>query len=313
MKSLKWKLEQIRWKNENVFERVEKLRIEVKKCQNDVDRFPHDESIKDRSCSVLKDYHEAIQDGYSLLCQKAKVEWLKEGDRNTAYFHKTIKERVHRGKSRQVQKMDGRQDIFTNRIKPEEALRMVRPISDSEIKNEMFEIEDSKAPVFCHGDSYSLKVIKKSLDEFNGYTGLLPNMQKSTIFFGGLSSAEKQNILNIIPFTEGKFLVRYLGVPLITKQLSISDCKPLVNKVQIKISDWKNKSLSYAGRVIYEINKLLKGFLWCKGEQTKGKAKVSWDAVCKPKDQGGLGLKNLGVWNEIQVPILRDDIKDIAV
>ncbi|GJU45307.1 RNA-directed DNA polymerase, eukaryota, reverse transcriptase zinc-binding domain protein [Tanacetum coccineum] len=44
------------------------------------------------------EYHKAIQDEYSLLCHKEKVEWLREGDRNTAYFHKTIKERVHRGR-----------------------------------------------------------------------------------------------------------------------------------------------------------------------------------------------------------------------
>ncbi|GKE84115.1 hypothetical protein Tco_1557857 [Tanacetum coccineum] len=38
--------------------------------------------------------------------------------------------------------------------------------------------------------------------------------------------------------------------------------------------------------------------MWCQGELTKGKAKVSWDNVCKPKEQGGLGIKNLqgSVW-----------------
>ncbi|GJY45770.1 RNA-directed DNA polymerase, eukaryota, reverse transcriptase zinc-binding domain protein [Tanacetum coccineum] len=194
--------------------------------------------------------------------------------------------------------------------------------------------------VFCHGNSESVKVMKKSLDEFSERSGLLPNMQKSTIFFGGLSSAEHQSITNIIPFSVRKLPVRYLGIPLLTKKLSISDCKPLISKLKTKISDWKNKSLSYAGRVqliafvlssmqnywasvfllpkqvIYEINKLLEGFLWCQGELPKGKAKVSWDKVCKPKDQGGLGLKNLSVWNELgqlQVPTLSDEIEDTAV
>ncbi|GJV54144.1 RNA-directed DNA polymerase, eukaryota, reverse transcriptase zinc-binding domain protein [Tanacetum coccineum] len=148
--------------------------------------------------------------------------------------------------------------------------------------------------VFCHGDCKSVRIIKKSVDEFSGFSGLLPDMQKSIVFFGGLSSAEQQNILNIIPFSIGKLSVRYLGVPLITKQISINDCKLLVNKVKAKINDWKNKSLSYRGRVIYKIDKLLKGFLWCQGDLTKGKDKVSWDVVCKPKDQCGLGLKNLG-------------------
>ncbi|GJX66938.1 RNA-directed DNA polymerase, eukaryota, reverse transcriptase zinc-binding domain protein [Tanacetum coccineum] len=149
--------------------------------------------------------------------------------------------------------------------------------------------------VLCHGDSDSVKVIKKSLDEFSGYTGQLPNMQKSTICFGGLSSAEKQTILNIIPFTEGKFPVQ------------------LIASVLNSMQNYWDSIFLLPKQVIYEIKKILKGFLWCQGELTKGKAKVSWDGVCKPKDQGGLGLKNLGVWNEIQVPILRDDIEDTAV
>ncbi|GKC77153.1 RNA-directed DNA polymerase, eukaryota, reverse transcriptase zinc-binding domain protein, partial [Tanacetum coccineum] len=184
--------------------------------------------------------------------------------------------------------------------------------------------------VFYHGDTESVKVIKKSLEEFSGFSGLVPNLQKSAIFYGGLTSAEQQNILDIIPFFIGKLPVRYLGVPFIIKKLITSDCKPLISKVKAKINDWKNKSLSFAGRVqliasvlssmqnywasvfllpkqvIYEINKILKGFLWCQGELTKGKAKVSWDAVCKPKDQGELGLKN-------SVPTLVDEIEDNEV
>ena len=53
--------------------------------------------------------------------------------------------------------------------------------------------------------------------------------------------------------------------------------------------------------VVKEINKLLKGFLWCQGEITKGKAKISWENICKPKDQGGLGIKDLQTWNEVLI------------
>nr|GEV59001.1 hypothetical protein [Tanacetum cinerariifolium] len=125
--------------------------------------------------------------------------------------------------------------------------------------------------VFYHEDCESVSIIKKSLNEFSRYSGLRPNMQKSTMFFGGLSNAEQNYILQIIPFTVGKLAVRIIGqsVFLLTKQ------------------------------VIYEINKLLKGFLWCHGKLTKGKAKVSCDAICKPKDQDRLGLKNLSIWNEV--------------
>jgi len=37
-------------------------------------------------------------------------------------------------------------------------------------------------------------------------------------------------------------------------------------------------------------------FLRC-GNDSKAKAKVSWDKVCCPKEEGGLGLKGLEIWN----------------
>ncbi|GJU37161.1 RNA-directed DNA polymerase, eukaryota, reverse transcriptase zinc-binding domain protein [Tanacetum coccineum] len=36
-----------------------------------------------------------------------------------------------------------------------------------------------------------------------------------------------------------------------------------------------------------------------KGELTRGKAKVSWKSICKPKEYGGLGIKQLLEWNEV--------------
>ena len=53
--------------------------------------------------------------------------------------------------------------------------------------------------------------------------------------------------------------------------------------------------------VVKEINKLLKSFMWCQGEISKGKAKISWENICKPKDQGGLGIKDLQTWNEVLI------------
>ncbi|GJY14215.1 hypothetical protein Tco_0383524 [Tanacetum coccineum] len=84
----------------------------------------------------------------------------------------------------------------------------------------------------------------------------------------------------------------------------------------------KNKSLSLAGRVqlirsvlasmhIYwssvfilpsslmlELEQLMRGFLWCQGEMEKDKAKVTWEVVCLPKKEGGLGIRRLEVFNK---------------
>ncbi|GJV67976.1 hypothetical protein Tco_1483485 [Tanacetum coccineum] len=120
---------------------------------------------------------------------------------------------------------------------------------------------------------------------------------------------------------EGLFLVKYLGVPLISSRLLNRDCKILVDKVSNRIRDWKNKSLSYAGRlqfckfvlssmhvywaavlvipigIILDIQQLMRGFLWCNGELKQGKAKVAWDTICLPKQEGGVGIRSLEIFN----------------
>ena len=109
---------------------------------------------------------------------------------------------------------------------------------------------------------------------------------------------DKAEISDILPFAVGKLPVKYIGVPLIIKILSVKDCGSLLDKIKTKVKNWKNKCLSYAGRlqliaavlesinvywatvflipktIINEINKLLKCFLWNQGDTAKGKAKV---------------------------------------
>jgi hypothetical protein len=48
---------------------------------------------------------------------------------------------------------------------------------------------------------------------------------------------------------EGSLPVRYLGVPLITKRLTIVDCEVLIAKILARIDSWLVRHLSFAGRL----------------------------------------------------------------
>lgn len=132
----------------------------------------------------------------------------------------------------------------------------------------------------------------------------------------------KQFFLKELGFMEGKLLVKYLGVPLISSKLSKEDCAPIVDKVKRKLTSWSTKKLSYAGRIqlinsvvfhylvywsnifmlpkaiIKHIDSLCRKFLWSGQIEQKTMVLVSWDAVCTPKSEGGLSVKQLGSWNK---------------
>ncbi|GJT77535.1 ribonuclease H-like domain-containing protein [Tanacetum coccineum] len=179
-------------------------------------------------------------------------------------------------------------------------------------------------------DVESARVIIESLDEFKLTSGLVPSIPKSTTFFCNVLNHVKIAILNIMPFSEGELPIKYLGVPLISSRLLNKDCKVLVEKAKNRIGDWKNKSLSFAGRlqlckpiissmhiywasvlaipkgIIFDIQNLIRGFLWCNGDYERGKAKVAWVDICLPLSEGGLGLRSLKGCSLWDIPIKAD-------
>ncbi|GKB20800.1 RNA-directed DNA polymerase, eukaryota, reverse transcriptase zinc-binding domain protein, partial [Tanacetum coccineum] len=176
--------------------------------------------------------------------------------------------------------------------------------------------------IFCNGDPISVGLIKEGLNEFSATSGLCSNLSKSTLFFGSLKDEEKEQFKKVMQLNEGILPSKYLGVPLITKRMRVKECQALIDKIKNRTENWKNKYLSYAGRlmliaamlesmsvywasmfklpktVVKEVNSILKRFLWSNDDSAKGKAKIAWKNVCRPKEYGGLGIKNIESWNE---------------
>ncbi|GJR38332.1 hypothetical protein Tco_1214016 [Tanacetum coccineum] len=176
--------------------------------------------------------------------------------------------------------------------------------------------------MFCHGDLISASVLRRAMDEFCLSSGLSPSMTKSIVYFGNVSSEVKEEILTVMPFNEGSLHVRYLGIPLDSNRISRSDCTVLLDKVRKKIENWRNKELSFAGRlqliasiltplnafwayifilpsgVYHDIDNMMKSFLWNTNRKKGFKFSVASKEVCKQKNEGGLGLKSLKEWNE---------------
>lgn len=161
------------------------------------------------------------------------------------------------------------------------------------------------------------------MDEFKLRTGLGFNSEKSAIIFsGGNSNDNKQEILSILDMHEGALPIKYLGLPLIPSHLSPHHCAPILEKMQSRLNGWSTKCLSYAGRcevinstlnslhvywsaifelpstIVNQIEKTCRRFLWGGSENIKRRSPIAWDQVCRPKTEGGLGIRRVRDWNQ---------------
>lgn len=113
-----------------------------------------------------------------------------------------------------------------------------------------------------------------------------------------------------MPFT-------YLGLPLGTTRPSVQEFTPLLSKMEKRLAG-VSKFLSYQGRlvlvnslfsalptyymcslvivpsVIHQIDRFRKHCIWSKGDiSRRGTCLAAWELMCRPKEEGELGIINI--------------------
>ncbi|GKU95211.1 hypothetical protein SLEP1_g8598 [Rubroshorea leprosula] len=175
--------------------------------------------------------------------------------------------------------------------------------------------------ISTHDSATSLSAIDEVLKAFYAHSGLKVNYSKSEIFCCGLSDSAIASLSGVYGFKVGILPVKYLGFPLVTGKLSEKELRPLMAKITDKMSSWTAKHPSFAGRVqlissviqgitnfwssifihpkkvIREVEQKCNAFLWNNTTDTARGAKVKWESLCFPKQEGGLGIKGLELWN----------------
>ena len=103
--------------------------------------------------------------------------------------------------------------------------------------------------VLADGTKQSIEGILRVFEEFDKMSGLKISMEKSTLFLAGVSAQNQEEIMSHFPFASGKLPVRYLGLPLLTKNMTVLDYLPLIEKIRKHIVSCTERYLSYAGRL----------------------------------------------------------------
>lgn len=114
---------------------------------------------------------------------------------------------------------------------------------------------------------------------------------------------------------------RYMGIPIVIGRKGKVGFTFLVEKIRNKLSGWKASTLSQAGRISLaqscifsiptyimqtsklpaatcdEVERLCCAFIWGSTPEGHKNHLVSWETICSPKDQGGLGFRSLRMVN----------------
>lgn len=175
--------------------------------------------------------------------------------------------------------------------------------------------------IFSDGSPRSVNNILEVLRDFEARSGLGISMEKTSLYAAGLKPHELAQLTAATGLSLGVLPVRYLGVPLCTKKLTMLHCAPLLLSIKSKLHSWTVKSLSLAGRLqllsmviagitnfwscafilpkacLDEIDSICSKFLWKGKTDGPTAAKVSWEKVTTPREEGGLGLRKVGLWN----------------
>ncbi|GKA65309.1 RNA-directed DNA polymerase, eukaryota, reverse transcriptase zinc-binding domain protein [Tanacetum coccineum] len=244
-------------------------------------------------------YRDVMMDEEKVPNQKTKIEWLKEGDHNSAYFRNFLKGRLSRNtiisveddvgivfynddvapifvdhfesffgtceKTFPVEDPDG---LFIKKIDVVSALYMVRDVSNDEIKAALFDIDDNKAP---RPDGFTSRFFKASWEIIRkDFCFAIKEFFISGKMLGELNTA----LISLIPKCN--------------KPVKVVDYRPIACKMKGARCAFKVDIQKAYDTVFWEFLKfclLSLGFY---------KTMVNWIM----RSKGGLGLKSIHVWNE---------------
>lgn len=169
--------------------------------------------------------------------------------------------------------------------------------------------------VFTNDTPASLRGTLSVFDDFAGMSGLRINAAKSTTFAAGWGKQALESEAEAAGLSISALPIRYLGFPLTT--MTKHDYEPLLTKTHNRFLSWTSKALSYVERLLLiksviasitnfwcaafflpqacidEIESMCSAFFWSGSLNNTSKSKVAWEEVCRPYEEGGLGVRRV--------------------
>jgi hypothetical protein len=175
----------------------------------------------------------------------------------------------------------------------------------------------------CIGDTTveNLWTLKAVLRGYEMTSGLKVNFSKSCVMGINVSDDFLGMASNFLNCRVGTTPFKYLGLPVGANPRKMSTWEPMLNVVRSRLGSWGNKHVSLGGRIVLinavlnaipisylsyfkmpkkvwnELIKIQRVFLWAGLSKTSKTCWVRWEVICRPKKEGGLGVRDLRLVN----------------
>nr|GFB69864.1 hypothetical protein [Tanacetum cinerariifolium] len=116
LKNLRKPFQKLLYEKGDLHANVNRLRNDLDAIQTSLDTGPFNVALREKEATCIVEFNNAVLIEERFLKQKAKIQWLKEGDSNYAYFHKAVKSRVSRSRIDVITNSEG--IIYENDMVP---------------------------------------------------------------------------------------------------------------------------------------------------------------------------------------------------
>jgi hypothetical protein len=177
--------------------------------------------------------------------------------------------------------------------------------------------------LFAKATSSEANILRSVLNCYCSWSGQAINDSKSSIHFSkNTAPAAIASISSILPYKRILNSSKYLGLPLFFGKSKVGAFKDILEKVSGKIEGWRAKTLSQAGRIVLiksvaasipsyamssflmpisfssSLDRMFKNFWWgFPKDRARNLSLKSWNSICLPKYEGGLGFRRMHEFN----------------
>ncbi|GJZ81777.1 putative reverse transcriptase domain, reverse transcriptase zinc-binding domain protein [Tanacetum coccineum] len=284
-------------------------RMELDKVQTDLDAGPFNSVLREEEAAYVQAFNDALVFVVKGRVSRSRIDVVTNADGIVFENENVVNAFVDHyelflGNAGNTTNLDT-SNLFQKKLDDATALAMIRGVSARKVKEAMFSMGNDKSP---RSDGYTAEFFKDVWDIMGNNVTKAELMHNYHLDRGVPRCAFKVDIQKAYDTVDLEFIRQILGgfgfhdrmITWIMECVTSTSFSPSINDDMFLFAYGDTHSTRVIMESLDEF-KLVSGLIASLPKSSgmrKGKAKVAWEIVCLPKEEGGLGIRRLYLFNK---------------